>query len=525
MQRRTFLKSAVGSPSLARALVGPGGAEQDRAPITVGSRKQLFIDARFIQSSRGVRLTVNPPIKAERVLRPEKSWESKGIHAYSTVLEHEGGYRMWYDAFAAGGHPYSRSICYATSRDGVHWERPEIGLFEWDGARRNNIVMPGTNGSVMVDPNGPDEHRFKALVLVTENSLWPESKGAIAGEYGGKHFLELYLCTSPDGLRWRRQKTPALPFFHDTHNQLFYDTRLRKYVAYVRTHEAGRTVGRTEFDDPLALPWPYREQPGELRGPGMSRRAAGGEFHVALARDGSDPPDTDLYTPCVVQYPWADDAYFSFTSAYRHYALAGAGTVLKDDRGRYRNDGPLEVQLGVSRDGLDWSRPDRRPYVPLGLKGSWDGGQVYMALGMIRKGPEIWQYYSGTFYTHGAYDPTAPDDSGGLCRLVQRLDGFVSADADYTGAELTTPLVVFSGGRLEVNIDCSAMGEAWVELLDDGNRPIPGYRLQDAISVDRNDVAARVRWRERDDAAELAGRPVRLRFKLRACKLYAFQFS
>jgi len=522
-----FLATAAGIPGLVLADPRPVLAMLpiDSGPIPVGSRKQLFFDGRFIESSRGVRLKVNPPVKAERVLLPEKPWETKGIHAYSTILEHDGVYKMWYDAFAAGGHPHSRSICYATSRDGIQWARQNVNLFEWEAIRNNNIVMPGTNGSVMIDPNGPDEHRFKALVLVTENSVWPESQGAIAGEYDGKLFLELYLCTSPDGIRWRRQKTPALPFFHDTQNHFFFDTRLRKYVAYVRTHEAGRTVGRTEFDDPLKLPWPFTEQPGEARGPGISRRAVGGEFHVALARDESDPTDTDLYTPSVVQYPWAENAYLSFPSAYRHYRYAGGAPQEKDERGRHRNDGPLEIQLAVSRDGLSWSRPDRRPYVPLGLRGSWGGGQIYMALGMIRKGSEIWQYYSGTFYTHGAYDPAAPDNSGGLCRLVQRLDGFMSADAEYTGAELVTPLLTFSGGRLELNIDCSAMGEAWVEMLDEHNRPIPGHRLQDSIGVDRNDIAAQVRWKEREDASELAGRPVRLHFKLRACKLYAFQFQ
>jgi hypothetical protein len=69
------------------------------------------------------------------------------------------------------------------------------------------------------------------------------------------------------------------------------------------------------------------------------------------------------------------------------------------------------------------------------------------------------------------------------------------------------------------------MGEIWVEILDERNQPIPGYRLKDSISVDRNDVAAPVFWKEREDVSELAGRPVRLHFKLRACKLYAFQFE
>jgi hypothetical protein len=114
----------------------------------------------------------------------------------------------------------------------------------------------------------------------------------------------------------------------------------------------------------------------------------------------------------------------------------------------------------VSRDGIHWSRPDRTPYVPLGLKGSWDGGQIHMSLGMIRKGDEIWQYYGATEHTHGAYEGTDSNYVGGVARLVQRLDGFMSADAEYTGAEFTTPLLTFTGARLKLNVDCSALGEA-----------------------------------------------------------------
>lgn len=500
-------------------------------PIDVGHAKQLFLDDRWFFSQQGMTLRVNPPVKAERVLLPEQPWETRGIHGYSTVLEDDGLYKLWYDAIAPGGKPHSRSICYATSQDGVHWERQYVNLFSWEGITPNNIVMPGTNGSVMLDPNGPDEHRYKAAALIHENEVWPESRGCIAGMYEGygkPYFIELYLCTSPDGIHWRRQGTAALPFFHDTQNQLFYDTRLGKYVAYVRTQERRRTVGRTEFDDPLDLPWPFQANPAAIPGPGTSRWAAGGEFQLALACDELDPVDTDLYTPNVEQYPWAADAYFSFTAAYRHYPFgdtADTTAVGKDARGRFRNDGPVEVQLAVSRDGINWSRPDRRPYVPLGLAGSWDGGQTYMALGMIRKGDEIWQYYSGTDYTHGAYERDAADYSGGLCRLVQRLDGFVSADADYQGAVFTTPLLTFDGAHLQLNCDCGAMGEIWIELRDERNHPIPGYTLAESISVDRNQVAAPVRWQERENVGELIGRPVRVHAKLRACKLYAFQFA
>ena len=173
---------------------------------------------------------------------------------------------------------------------------------------------------------------------------------------------------------------------------------------------------------------------------------------------------------------------------------------------------------------MNFARPDRRPYVSLGLKGGWDSGQTYMCLGMIRKGDEILMYDSPTWHTHGE-EPGTTRPEWGVRRLVQRLDGFISADAAHEGAEFTTPLLVFSGAYPMLNVDCSAMGQVWVEIRDDQNHVIPGYALAESIDIDRNQIAAPVRWREKGNVAELIGKPIRLHFRLRACKLYAFQFN
>ncbi|MFH1008952.1 MAG: hypothetical protein V1800_15875 [Candidatus Latescibacterota bacterium] len=497
--------------------------------IPIGTEKQLFIDERWFASQRGMKLTVNPPRKCERVLRPDTPWEGFGIHAYSSVVEHDGMYHMFYDAFAASvpaGQP-ARSTCYARSADGIHWEKPNVGPFVWNGIKENNLVLPGCTGGVIVDENGPDETRFKALCIVDENSVWPETKGALAG---GGGFVEIYLCTSPNGIHWKRHTPCALPFFHDSQNVICYDPRLKKYVAFVRwsIEMQGRSVARVAFDDPLDLPWPFKDRPETTHGPGFSRHRAGDELPEVIKCDTIDPPATDLYTPGVTIYPWAQEAYLSFTTPYRHYPVGDTSdTTLegKDERGRRRNDGPIEIQLAVSRDGISWSRPDRQPYVPLGLAGSSDAGQVYMALGMIKKGDEIFQYYAGIHSTHGYEMEEIDHARTGLCRLVQRLDGFISADAAYTGAEFTTPVVTFSGAHLKLNANCSALGEIWVEIRDEQNRPIPGYTLSESISVERNHIAAPVFWKERENVGELMGRPVRLHIVLRACKLYAFQFE
>jgi hypothetical protein len=109
-------------------------------------------------------------------------------------------------------------------------------------------------------------------------------------------------------------------------------------------------------------------------------------------------------------------------------------------------------------------------------------------------------------------------------RLVQRLDGFVSVDADQRGGELTTPPLRFSGRRLLLNAACHGLGEIRVEIRDEQDHPIPGYTLDDAVLIDRNGVAQEVWWRGGPEVSRLAGQPVRLRFRLYSAKLFAFQF-
>ena len=117
------------------------------------------------------------------------------------------------------------------------------------------------------------------------------------------------------------------------------------------------------------------------------------------------------------------------------------------------------------------------------------------------------------------------EKSLGIFGTRQRLDGFVSMDANYKGGTLTTPPLVFSGRRLVLNQNAGAQGTIFVELRDVNNQPIPGYGLADCEEITCNDVAWEVRWRGNADLSHLAGQPIKLHFKMRAAKLYAFQFA
>ncbi|MGH8017729.1 MAG: hypothetical protein ACREIA_05465 [Opitutaceae bacterium] len=113
----------------------------------------------------------------------------------------------------------------------------------------------------------------------------------------------------------------------------------------------------------------------------------------------------------------------------------------------------------------------------------------------------------------------------GIGRLVLRRDGFISAQAAYTGGEFTTLALRFTGDELVLNLDTSAAGEARVEILDDLYTPIPGFTLAEADRLHTtNEINRRATWQGRADVSSLTGRPVRLRFVMRDADLYAFQF-
>ena len=499
--------------------------------IDIGTKKQLFIDRQFIERSERVTLVLNPPVKQGPIALPGP------VTSYVSVVEYGGKCFMYY--LGKGGYAV------ATSRDGVTWASPDLGQ---SGARRALALPCCSEGSVFVDPKAVDGFPFKGIFGVSKNSSWganltPAIHRFPRPDRGGKPGEEgaMYLFRSKDGLHWECVPKVALPFVCDTHNQVLYDGRLGRYVAYLRgfpeekgsRHRFKRIVVRTEVADLMDMPWPFRRNPDRATGPLGCYGYIYDEMDVVLAADERDPPKTDLYNPCVHAYAESPNVYLAFPCMFRTY---GYGAIEdshgRDVRGETSGDGLLEVHLAVSRDGVHFDR-FRKPYLRPGLirdrrgiEGDLDCGHVFMGIGMVRRGDELYQYYVGGRRTH--VSKSVAESKGirgeGVFRVVQRLDGFVSADAGPERGEIVTRPVIFAGDRLTLNADCGGLGEIWVELQDSAGAAIKGYSLRDAISIDRNGTAQEVWWKSGPDVGRLAGKPIRLRLKMRSAKLYAFQF-
>ncbi|WZP01139.1 hypothetical protein EP7_005588 (plasmid) [Isosphaeraceae bacterium EP7] len=460
------------------------------APIDVADRKQLFIDHRFITESDRVELHANPPQKLG-LLRDEHGTPFQG-HV-GRVIEDGGKVRMYLGADDAE---------VLESDDGLQFRRT--------GTKLGGGGFP----TIFLDLHEADPaRRYKLFRLKSGQPFDPAVHGVYASySADGEHFNE---------------SGQVLPFFTDNPTIVHWDNRIGKYVIYTRAlsydSENQRRIGRIETDDPLK-PWPYRKS-------GNDRMFfATGNVDVVLQADAEDDPHSDLYYNASALYPWAQDVYLMFPSSFRHFSPQRNPYVKPRAGGKWEDFGMLETQLAVSRDGVKWSRPNREPYVATGLADEWDRWYAVTGPGIVRRGNYLYQYYYSSGRLHDSailrpeYDQAARQ-LGGVGVVRQRLDGFVSADADHRGGSLTTPAVRFKGSRLRLNIDTGAMGTAFVGLLDEEGRPIPGFAAEDCEEIGGNFIDQAVHWRGSPDVSAIAGRPVRIQVKLRRAKLYAFQFT
>jgi len=504
-------------------------AVQSQPALDVSSRKQVFIDHRFIAQSSRVKLTANQPKLAGPALEPgpSGSWDD-GKVTWGQVAEDGGIFKMWAGGFAAKSLKgdwqeleVHMPLGYATSKDGAHWTKPKLGLFDWEGSKANNITCLDL-GYVMIDPKGAPAERYKMLCAGATEIGAKKIYDALDREKGG-----LYFYTSADGIRWKWNPRRIYPFHPDTLNQIDYDRRIDKYVAYIRAwpdgflfkKTYGRAVGRVEMDDPL-LPWPYDSSVAPIKPWGPKYIATPGrENPVVMTFPGYNKEGvwTDLYNPCVSVYPGAQDVYLAFPSL-NHY-LANSTNA---------NDSTLNIGMSVSRDGIHWTWPSTEAYVPSEPRGSGRSGQLYALVGMLKVGDQIFQYHTATDLGHNVnwskeYSLEQLRNVGRIFRTVQRLDGFVSADFDAGGGELITPPLIFSGSSLQLNLNATG-GSGQVEVQDSSGTPIPGFELAACKTMKSDSTSQKVRWKRGSSLSALKGQPIRLRFKMHGAKLYAFQF-
>jgi hypothetical protein len=470
------------------------------ALIDIGSRTQLFLDDLLIATMKDTRLVLNLPEKAPNnpVIRRDRPWEGNYLH-YGTVFydPQQKQFRMWYTSSSfspvPGGEPRSTQsvVCYATSRNGYDWEKPSLGLVDFQGSRQNNILdaksWPGFKGGIILDPRETDpSRRYKGLVQ-TGTTKDP-----------GMRFDLLF---SADGFKWTPYpENPVIDWGEKTGrwgptSLMGWDPMRQVYAAHMEicAHQrcplGKRIIGRAESPD--MIHW--------------------SEAEPIIVPDSEDYPDTEFYSNYVAPYEgWYIGMLWNFRTTNT--------TILP--------------QFVFSRDGIHYDRRYRQPYIPPGPAGSFDSVAIY-GLQPIVHGDKIFIYYGGVNWrSPEQLEAIGADRAHGAIGLaVVPLAGFVSLDgARLQYSEVTTRSFVFSGRKLQVNMRAAFQrwganpAEVRVEVLGTDHRPIPGFTFAEADPLTQTGTANTASWGGESNVSSLAGRPVKVRFHFKNAKLYSFRF-
>src|SRR5947208_36667 len=112
------------------------------AAIVLDSRKQLFLDDYLVASMTHVKRTVEQANKfpGNPVLYQTESWESPMAIIYGSVIRDRGKFKIWYLSRNKEGN----GVSYATSEDGIRWNKPRLNLTLVDGQPSNILFTKQT---------------------------------------------------------------------------------------------------------------------------------------------------------------------------------------------------------------------------------------------------------------------------------------------------------------------------------------------------------------------------------------------
>lgn len=456
-------------------------------PIDVG--RQLFVDDFLIEKTtltrtfhQAKKFEGNPVFKAEteRELGPSTQGE-KGEEA--TTFTGQGGvfydpaeklFKMFYVAGWRG------PLSLATSPDMKTWTRrgqllPE-GL-RWTGP---NLTTGGSDNCVWLDLNAKSPaERIKYLTCWMH--VKPEDRPS-----GFSHSLQV-----SDGKTWSEAVPTTIAA--DDYCSFFYNPFREKWVFSIKK---GTSRGRSRY---------YFESDEFLKGADWDKAV------YWTCSDRLDAPEPQGRYPGAGETP---QLYSLNAVAYEslmvgmHYIHRGPNNGFCD-RGKFPK--LVDLELGFSRDGFHWDRPDRRGFiVGSRAEGSWDRGYLHGAAGVfvVLDDQLVFPYMGTSGIAPSGHRGMYTGGSIGLATL--RRDGFASMDGP---GELTTRPVKFTGKHLFVN----SVGEMSIVARDES-----GTVLATSKPHAGDATKHRIEWHGIADLSALAGKPIRFSFSLGSGSLYSF---
>jgi hypothetical protein len=470
-------------PALALMLFGAACSSGVEPPVDIGTRRELFVDRLLIERLDGVELRLHAPQKAPRPKSPLP------VRHMMTVIKDGDIYRAWYrdkDPSYTGdnhtGNP-GETVHYAESKDGHEWTFPNLGLHEVAGTRANNAILAQfppflTNFMPFLDtrPGVPAAERYKAL------AGYPGAGNKVGLNEAGRG---LFAFVSPDGIHWTKRAEairyrPEWRHAFDSPNVAFWSEAEQCYVCFFRTWSEGgkiRSVSRASSKDFITWSDPVEMLP--------------------------NLPGEHLYTTMTHPYVRAPHIYIALPTRF----VPGRGNAPQYDA---KDVNVTDVLFMSARPGaVRYDRLFTEAFIRPGLDVErWGNRANYVAQNVVQTGPTELSIYHR---------------SGN--RYVIRPDGFISVHAGTTAGELLTKPLIFAGRTLRLNYSTGAAGSVQVEIQDEWGRPLPGFALEDCEIGFGDRLDGAVSWKSGADLSQLAGRPVRLRFRLQECDLFALRFA
>lgn len=482
------------------------------APDLKKGEKQLFVDDLMIKKKQGLTRVAHPAKKLEHpVLQAEMPWEvrdkegflDKRVNIYGTVLRDEktGAFRMWY---ADPG-----SVLYATSKDGIQWERPVLKIL----GKTNETDLHLHSHSIIEDPFETDpKKRYKAVgntsTGVDEAKLQRlKDKFELVDWYRDKTHRLYYAAYSADGLRWTVEPEPIL-LGCDTIT-LSQDPVTGEYLAFHKRQGDPRVVGIRQVFLSVSKDMENWSEPQPVM--------VADEIDHRAAKKLKGGTYSEFYN--LSAFPYARQ-WLGFVTPFRRVEPPSALFGNDEVDGRKRSaTGIIDVQLVHSRDGRHWHRcSDRSPVIPLGPH-PYDAGSIFgLCNTPVFVGDEMWMYYTAVTTPHGGL---GPEKQQSIARAAWRIDGLASLrpKKKETPGIIETHLFLTEGNHLFVNADVTG-GSLAVEVLDAAGQVIPGYEKGASVIQKQNAVKLAIRW---GDAEALpADKPIHLRFHLENGDLFSY---
>lgn len=494
----------------------PGNNMEWRLPdgrnVAVGGTAGPW-DAHFSNDFRayGIRLVAQQPERVGPLVKPERPWESRGIR-FETVMQDEGKYRAWgyVDSAKKGTMPVKLYPCYFESKDGMNWERPNLGQVEFNGNRDNNLYGGFDEATVFKDSSAPPEERYKGVApgpvdrktfdeyrkKHPEANAWETRAMFEVGKGDGKVW-GIRGNVSPDGLHWTALPEPLSIEFSDTRVTAYYDQTLRKYVMYTRWWSVGERDTRLPVD--LAMhQWcvPGRRAIGRSETPDFRYFGVSQMVYEPTADMG---PSDGIYTNCRTNIPGAPDHHVMFPAVW------------------HQDDDTTTVMMLSSTDGRVWQRVPGPALFDTPAFGQWDGGCVFAEPNLVElpDGSFALPYIGFSFphkYPRGHWEFLP----GYMVWPKGRLVALESPErGEFTMVTLLPP-----GRKLLINAVTKRAGEIRVQV-----DRVDGRTFDNCDPIVGDQYRKEVTWKGQADLGHKDGEPIRLRFRMEKAQLFGLDFE